>query len=218
MKLTRTNSYRWRHDTFVKGVVNYSSADGAEDCFAKFTSLVRVIGTTEFPWSQILEKDCHSDVSPVNTSVSDYVGYHSCLNGMMEWRHWKFRQKFSALCPGQWDHRTCCMPLSLIGSIKILIYRTRGSWVYLPYLFTNCITRSCDLLDWFIQTCIGSTWFDVMTTWQRDKLFKNVFVFIIFCLIFMSDYSNVMAIKDKYWFFCFAFIHSVFLLVTFANE
>ena len=46
-------------------------------------------------------------------------------------------------------------PLSLIGSIKILTYRIRGSWVYLPYLFTNCVSRSCDLLDRVIQTCIG---------------------------------------------------------------
>ena len=43
-------------------------------------------------------------------------------------------------------------PLSLIGSIKILTLRIQGSW----YLFTNCVTRSCDLLDWFIQICIHS--------------------------------------------------------------
>ena len=27
-----------------------------------------------------------------------------------------------------------------------------------------------------------------------------------------------MAIKDKYWFFCFALIHTVFLRVTFVND
>ena len=118
--------------------------------------------------------------------------------------------------------------LSLIGSIKILTYRTWGSWGYLPCLFTNCITRSCDLLDWFIQTCIGVTWIDVMThhwnssmTWQRDKLFKNVFNIeniIILSLIFILDYRSIMAIKYKYWFFCFAFIHTIFPLVTFAKE
>ena len=40
---------------------------------------------------------------------------------------------------------------------QILTYCMRGSWVYLPYLFTSCVSRSCDLLARFIQTCIGST-------------------------------------------------------------
>ena len=81
---------------------------------------------------------------------------------------------------------TCSVwSLSLIGSIRILTYRMRGSWVYLPYLFTNCVTtcRSCDLFEWFIQTWIGLTWIDVMTrhwnssmTWERDKLFKKIFL------------------------------------------
>ena len=65
-----------------------------------------------------------------------------------------------------WHQHQWCLPLtwfsetnslSLTGSIKIRTYRIWGSWVYLPYLFTNCVTRSCDLLDRFIQTWIGST-------------------------------------------------------------
>ena len=38
-------------------------------------------------------------------------------------------------------------------------------------------------------------------TLQRDKLFKNVFVeenVSILSLIFILDYCNIMAIKDKY--------------------
>ena len=38
-------------------------------------------------------------------------------------------------------------------------------------------------------------------TRQRDKLFENAFVvenIIILSLIFILDYSNIMAIKDKY--------------------
>ena len=58
---------------------------------------------------------------------------------------------------------------------------------------------------------------------QRDKLFKKKRFFVvenisILSLISILDYSSNMAIKDKYRFFCFAFIHTGFLLVTFANE
>ena len=48
------------------------------------------------------------------------------------------------------------------------------------------------------------------------KFFKNVFVvenIIILPLIFMLDYSNITSIKDKFWFFCFAFINTVFCLL-----
>ena len=50
---------------------------------------------------------------------------------------------------GCWDENA----LSPIGSIKILTYYIRESWVYLPCLFTNCITRSCDLLDFHSNLC-----------------------------------------------------------------
>ena len=47
--------------------------------------------------------------------------------------------------------------------------------------------------------------FNDLTAW---KTFLNVFVvehIIILSLIFVFDYSNIMSITDKYWFFCFAF-------------
>ena len=105
------------------------------------------------------------------------------------------------------------------SSIKILTYRIRGSWVYLPYLFINCVTRSCDLLNWIHSNMyridVTTRHWNSSMTWQRDKRFKNVFVvenIIILSLIFILDCSYIMAIKDIYWFFCFASIHTGFLL------
>ena len=105
------------------------------------------------------------------------------------------------------------IPLSLMCSIKILTFRIRGSWVYLPYLFTNCVTRSCDLLDRFIQTCIGSTSWRITGTLQCpdsvtnfSKMFFVVENISILSLIFILDHSNIMAIKDKYWFFVLFFV------------
>ena len=47
--------------------------------------------------------------------------------------------------------------LSLIGRIKILTYCIRGRWVNRSTFLYQSATRSCDLLDWFIQKCFSST-------------------------------------------------------------
>ena len=50
-----------------------------------------------------------------------------------------------------WKRQFLRQNIIIIIIIKILTYRMRGSWVYLPYLFTNCVTRSYDLLDSYIR-------------------------------------------------------------------
>ena len=45
-------------------------------------------------------------------------------------------------------------PLSPIGRIQILTYLI---WGILDAAIFDCLIRSCDLFDWFIRTCFGST-------------------------------------------------------------
>ena len=57
--------------------------------------------------------------------------------------------------------------------VRVPVYRIRGPRVYPAYLFTNCVTRSFDLLDRFSQTCIGSTSWRVTGTLQWPDSVTN---------------------------------------------
>ena len=39
---------------------------------------------------------------------------------------------------------------------QILTCLIRALWVHVTYLFTKCVTESCDLPDWLIQYCLSS--------------------------------------------------------------
>ena len=101
-------------------------------------------------------------------------------------------------------------PLSPIGRIKILTYLI---WGFLGAAIFDCIIRSCDLFYWFIRTCLGPTvvpaaitsleFFCVLTMcYFSDNVSSKENIKILW-LIFMFHYSDIIAIKNSYWFFCF---------------
>ena len=106
--------------------------------------------------------------------------------------------------------KTLTCTLSPIGRIKILTYLI---WGFLGAAIFDCIIRSCDLFYWFIRTCLGPT--DVPTAITSLEIFcvltmcyfsdnvsskENI---KILWLIFMFYYSDIIAIKNSYWFFSF---------------
>ena len=66
--------------------------------------------------------------------------------------------------------------MSLLGEPRDH-FLTKGSifntdlWVHAIYLFTECVTKSCDPLDWLIQTCYQSA---TETTFLTQKCFSVV--------------------------------------------
>ena len=112
--------------------------------------------------------------------------------------------------------------LSPIGRIKILTYLI---WVFLGAAILDCIIRSRDLFYWFIRTCLGPTVvpaaitslkiFCVLTMcYFSDNMSSKENIKILW-LIFMFYYSDVIAIKNSYWFFSFTLINYDFRLVIF---
>ena len=100
--------------------------------------------------------------------------------------------------------------LSPIGCIKILTYLI---WGFLGAAILDCIIRSCDLFYWFIRTCLGPTvvpaaitsleLFCVLTMcYFSDNVSSKENIKILW-LIFMFYYSDIIAIKNSYWFFSF---------------
>ena len=100
--------------------------------------------------------------------------------------------------------------LSPIGRIKILTYLI---WGFLGAAIFDCIIRSCDLFYWFIRTCLGPTvvpaaitsleLFCVLTMcYFSDNVSSKENIKILW-LIFMFYYSDIIAIKNSYWFFSF---------------
>ena len=101
-------------------------------------------------------------------------------------------------------------PLSPKGRIKILTYLI---WGFLGAAIFDCIIRSCDLFYWFIRTCLGPTvvpaaitsleLFCVLTMcYFFDNVSSKENIKILW-LIFMFYYSDIIAIKNSYWFFSF---------------
>ena len=94
--------------------------------------------------------------------------------------------------------------LSLNGSIKILTYRIRGSWVYLPYLCTiaslghvicsiGSFKHVFDRQEPTLWRVTGTLqWPDRVTNFSKIFLLKKM----ILSLIFILDYRNIMAMKD----------------------
>ena len=100
--------------------------------------------------------------------------------------------------------------LSPIGRIKILTYLI---WGFLGAAIFDCIIGSCDLFYWFIRTCLGTTvvpaaitsleLFCVLTLCYFSDNVSSKTNIIILWLIFMFYYSDIIAIKNSYWFFIF---------------
>ena len=100
------------------------------------------------------------------------------------------------------------IPLSPIGCIKILTYLILG---FLGATIFDCIIRSCDLFYWFIRTCLGPTvvpaaitsleLFCVLTMcYFCDNVSSKENIKILW-LIFMFYCSDIITIKNSYWFF-----------------
>ena len=101
-------------------------------------------------------------------------------------------------------------PLSPIGRIKILTYLI---WGFLSAAIFDCIIRSCDLFYWFIRTCLGPTvvpaaitsleLFCVLTMcYFSDNVSSKENIKILWRII-MFYYSDIISIKNSYWFFSF---------------
>ena len=101
-------------------------------------------------------------------------------------------------------------PLSPIGRNKILIYLILG---FLGAAIFDCIIRSCDLFYWFIRTCLCPTFvpaaitslefFCVLTMCYFSDNVSSKENIKILLLMFMFYNSNIIAIKNSYWFFSF---------------
>ena len=102
--------------------------------------------------------------------------------------------------------------LSPIGRIKILTYLI---WGFLGADIFDCIIRSCDLFYWFIRICLGPTvgpaaitsleLFCVLTMcYFSDNVSSKENIKILW-LIFIFYYSDIIAIKNSYWFFSFTY-------------
>ena len=100
--------------------------------------------------------------------------------------------------------------LSPIGRIKILTYLI---WGFLGAAILDCHIGSCDLFYWFIRTCLGPTvvpaaitsleLFCVLTMCYFSDNVSSKENNKILWLIFMFYYSEIIAIKNSYWFFSF---------------
>ena len=86
-------------------------------------------------------------------------------------------------------------------------------WGFLGAAIFDCIIRSCDLFYWFIRTFLGPTvvpaaitsleLFCVLTMcYFSDNVSSKQNIKILW-LIFMFYYSDIIAIKNSYWFFSF---------------
>ena len=102
------------------------------------------------------------------------------------------------------------LALSPIGRIKILTYLI---WGFLGAAIFDCIIRSCDLFYLFIRTCLGPTVVPAAITslelacvltmcYFSDNVSSKENIKISW-LIFMFYYSDIIAIKNQYWFFSF---------------
>ena len=80
------------------------------------------------------------------------------------------------------------MPLSR----RVLTCLILGLWVHVPYLFTECVIKSCDPLDWLILTCYQSASACVTeTTFLTQKCFS------VENLIIVSLNTVIPIIKGK---------------------
>ena len=106
--------------------------------------------------------------------------------------------------------RAVSKALSPIGRIKILTYLI---WGFLGAAILDCHIGSCDLFYWFIRTCLGPTvvpaaitsleLFCVLTMCYFSDNVSSKENNKILWLIFMFYYSEIIAIKNSYWFFSF---------------
>ena len=118
---------------------------------------------------------------------------------------------FSLICfSDRYGNEVLSTPLSPIGRIKRLTYLI---WGFLGAAIFDCIIRSCDLFYWFIRTCLGPTvvpaaitsleLFCVLTMCYFSDNVSSKGNIKILWLIFMFYYSDIIAIKNSYWFFSF---------------
>ena len=73
--------------------------------------------------------------------------------------------------------------LSPIGRIQILTYLI---WGILGAAIFDCVIRSCDLFDWFIQTCFGPTFIPAVITSLE-----------LFCVLTMSYFPDNVSSKEN---------------------
>ena len=121
---------------------------------------------------------------------------------------WAWRPSWS--CDPDAANKLSFPPLSPTGRIKILTYLI---WERLGAAIFDCIIRSCDLFYWFIRTCLGPTvvpaaitsleLFCVLTMcYFSDNVSSKENIKILW-LIFMFYYSDIITIKNSYWFYSF---------------
>ena len=69
-----------------------------------------------------------------------------------------------------------CTERKATGEYVLACFLSATMW---KYMFTECVTKSCDPPDWLIQTCYQSASSrvteTVFLTWPCEKYFKNCF-------------------------------------------
>ena len=164
-------------------------------------------------------------VSPLFLGCFSSDPFHTCRQWWHAWElsEFEFRLDWTTdcgvSCPWksekiliglQWEKWSWLFSLSPKGCIKILTYLI---WGFLGAAIFDCIIRSCDLFNWFIRTCLGPTvvpaaitsleLFCVLTMcYFSDNVSSKENIKILW-LIFMFYYSDIIAIKNSYWFFSF---------------